>query len=74
MSQFTQDNTDGFTNEQLTVLNKVYAKLMSDADESDTDGYAQWGKSVSDAINNAWIDGMDARDLERSARRKLGVW
>lgn len=69
---FTTDNTEGFTARELSIMNAVLATMMADSDPEDTDGYAQWEKSVSDAINNSWIEGMDERDLEKSVRRALG--
>lgn len=68
---FTTDNTDGFTESELSIMNAVLETMMADSDPEDTDGYVQWEKSVSDAINNSWIEGMDERDLEKSVRRAL---
>lgn len=68
---FTQDNTTGFSQYDLDVMNAVLETLMSYSDEDDTDGYQQWEKAVSDAINNQWIEGMGRKDLEQSVRRAL---
>ena len=62
---FTIDNTEGFTNEQIAVLNDALAIVMKNnpgIDES----------NASDLINNAWIGDTTPEDLAARATQHLG--
>lgn len=64
MIQFRDDNTEGFTSEELSLLNRVLTRLQNwfpDADKS----------NIADAINNSWQTGMSEDELYASAARKL---
>lgn len=60
---WTMDNTEGFTEDQLELINDAIDML-------DTDGID--GKSVNDAINNAWCDQQSALSLALAAAKTLG--
>lgn len=69
MKQFTLDNTEGFSEDDLAVLNEALDILLQDLDAA-----GQWTteseKNLSDAINNAWVTGMSVEDLvDRVSRR-----
>lgn len=63
---WTQDNTEGFTDAQLSTINAVLKRVFADADEIDT-------SNINDAINNAWYDGISEADLEAATRERLGL-
>jgi len=51
---FSQDNTEGFTNSELEILNAAL-KIRLERGEDEQD--------ASDAINNAWVKGAQVEDL-----------
>lgn len=51
---FTQDNTNGFTDAQLVILNEALNIRRARGEDE---------KNASDAINNAWIDDAVVEDL-----------
>ena len=51
---FTLDNTEGFTENQIDVLNEALEIRIARGEDE---------KSASDAINNAWFDGATVEDL-----------
>jgi len=64
MTQFRDDNTDGFTSAELALLNRVFDRLQNwfpGTDES----------NIADAINNSWQTGMTEDELYRASAKKL---
>lgn len=59
---WTMDNTQGFTQTQLDLINDAI-------DLMDTDGIAE--SNVNDAINNAWADQSTAAELAADAAKQL---
>lgn len=57
---WTMDNTTGFSQAQLDIINKAI-RLM------DTEG-----RTVNDAINNAWNEQETAEELAADAAKLLG--
>lgn len=64
MAKFTDDNTEGFSHSDLKLLNTVFDRLKSWFPGVDE-------KNIADAVNNAWCDGINERDLYASASRSL---
>jgi hypothetical protein len=60
---WTMDNTTGFSQAQLDIINKAI-RLM------DTDG--AYESTVNDAINNAWNEQETAEELAADAAKLLG--
>lgn len=60
---WTMDNTTGFSQAQLDIINKAI-RLM------DTDGAEE--STVNDAINNAWNEQETAEELAADAAKLLG--
>lgn len=60
---WTMENTDGFTQDQLDLINE--ARELMDVDGVD-------GSNVNDAINNAWSGQDTAADLAAAAMKQLG--
>ncbi|WBT40152.1 hypothetical protein [Hyphomicrobium sp. DMF-1] len=60
---WTMDNTTGFSQAQLDIINKAI-RLM------DTDGACE--STVNDAINNAWNEQETAEELAADAAKILG--
>lgn len=56
MAAFTIDNTEGFTNAELNILNDALAILK--VRNPDVEEYI-----LSDAVNNAWVGGQTAEQL-----------
>lgn len=55
---WTMDNTEGFTQNQIDLINKVRGELIADGIE---------GSNADDLINNAWVDGIETADDLRKA-------
>jgi hypothetical protein len=53
---FTMDNTEGFTQENLNMMNRVFADLAQIMD----------GRNASDKINNAWFEGITEAQLRNA--------
>lgn len=51
---FSMENTNGFTAEQLLVLNEALAIRVARGEDE---------KTASDAVNNAWVEGATLEDL-----------
>ncbi len=60
---WTMDNTQGFTQDQLDLINDAI-------DLMDTDGIDE--SNVNDAINNAWAEQETAEELAADAMKLLG--
>lgn len=52
---FTMDNTDGFTQAELNILNRVADALVAEK------SYER--SNAADAVNNAWCAGMTEAEL-----------
>ncbi len=52
---FTEDNTDGFTSADLTLMNKALARLMARAGDCDDYIREQLEETYSARINNNWM-------------------
>lgn len=63
---WTTQNTEGFTADELAMINRIADRIAEDADGVDTG-------NIDDAINNAWLDGIDEAGLESQARKALGL-
>jgi hypothetical protein len=61
---WTTENTEGFTQPELDIINDVTEALMADID--DVEPY-----SIDDAINNAWFGGISRDALYAAARKSL---
>ena len=66
MTTWTHENTDGFTDTQLEMINRVAERVRQIADGIEAG-------SISDAINNSWIEGITEDDLFAEACRLLNV-
>ena len=62
---WTMDNTEGFTEDQLDLINEAYDLVAAKADDVDA-------KNIYDALNNAWIEQETAEELAVVALRLLG--
>lgn len=66
MDYFSALNTEGFSESDLAMMNSALDaifNLLPGIDE----------KSVSDALNNAWIEGIERDALIRAAVQSMGV-
>jgi hypothetical protein len=68
---FTADNTDGFSDDDLDVLNDALDLLLGDTSDLDDRELYQWSRSYGDAINNAWTGQDTAEQLAADARKLL---
>ena len=66
MARFTMENTDGFSADDIEVLNAAFDHLKARAPDIDEG-------NISDAVSNAWTPEADARQIERRAARALGI-
>ena len=64
---WTMENTDGFTEAQLDVINEVRTEMVAELPASAADGPIDMTKNIDDQINNAWNDGIvTTNDLRRA--------
>lgn len=56
MTAWTHDNTEGFTDEQLAVLNDAQSRLEQENPGADPE-------NISDHLNNAFIPGVTVEQL-----------
>lgn len=56
---WTMDNTDGFTQDQLDLINEVLEEMIAETGMEKS--------NASDMINNAWVDGIETADDLREA-------
>ncbi len=61
MSAWTMETTEGFTQPQLDTINSARAIMMKGVRDADIE------KSINDALNNAWYEGMTAPELCHAA-------
>lgn len=55
MTRFTENNTEGFTTEELAEMNKALDTLAAE-------GFANDENHISDFINNEYVPGMTAAE------------
>ena len=70
MSNFTQDNTEGFTDAELKIINNALEVLLGDFDEDNPTSVCV------DALNNAWAETNNLNTVELlvlRARSNLGI-
>lgn len=60
---WTMDNTNGFTQVELDIINDVREVLL--------EGFVDQPQSVDDAINNSWVAGISRDDLAHAAKTRL---
>lgn len=63
---WTMDNTEGFEQTELDMINALVESIAADNDGIDL-------HNINDAINNAWQPGMGAEQLNAATRSHLGV-
>lgn len=63
---WTMDNTEGYTQEQLDTINAVLERITAISGEEESDAF-------SDAINNAWHEGMTEKELFDATAKRLGL-
>lgn len=59
-------NTEGYTQEQLDIINAVIERLM--AGSEDLEAYA-----INEAINNEWREGLTEDELYEATAKRLGM-
>ena len=65
MARFSENNTEGFSAEQIATLNAAFDAITGEHGITDDEN------RVSGAINNAWYDGATAHGLVEVALRRL---
>ena len=60
---WTQDNTEGFADAELSTINAALERLMSDT-KADPE-------TINDAINDAWQDGATEDDLYAAVMARI---
>lgn len=73
---FHEDDTDGFTPEELTALNEAAARLLAPdpdlwGEMLDPASDHQARKTISDKLTNVWLSGMTADELETAVRARM---
>lgn len=63
---WTMDNTEGFTQSQLDMINEARAMVVAQADGVDS-------SNIDDAINNAWGEQDTAEALASDTLKTLGM-
>ena len=64
MKQFRDDNTEGFSAEELALMNTVFARLQNWFPSVDQ-------KNIADAINNCWEAAISEDELYARSSRTL---
>lgn len=77
MTRFTELNSD-WSGDVLEIVNWAYDEAWGAlkyyyARRDDQPDYDQIKQSLADAINNAWVDGIECSDLCDNALRALGL-
>ena len=65
MAHFTTSNTEGYTTEELTILNAAYEQITEEIDND--------MNRVDDAIANVWYEGMTAEELVNAVKAKISA-
>lgn len=63
---WTQENTEGYSDAELAVVNRVLERVMRDGEGLES-------YSINDAISNSLYPGITEAELERDVRLKLGL-
>ena len=63
---FTMDNTEGYEQADLDMLNGVLNELRAARPDLDE-------RSISDALTNAWCEGIWRVELREQAAQRLGI-
>lgn len=63
---WTMDNTNGFTEDQLDIINEAFDLVAAKADGVDE-------TNINDALNNAWCEQETAEELAAAALKSLGI-
>lgn len=63
---WTLQNTEGFTQEQLDVINDIIERLMENNEDLEVN-------AVNAAINNEWRDGISKDELYAATAKRLGL-
>ena len=61
MTKWTEDNTEGFTTEELEAMNAAQAALEAEYPDAEP-------QTIADRLNNAFIPGASVSDLVAAAR------
>ena len=66
---FTAENSS-FTDTERQILNAAAARLMNDRVDEDAsdEAVAQIEKSIADAVNNAWVEGITVGEIVAKVR------
>ena len=67
MAHFTTSNTEGYTTEELAVLNAAYEQITEEAGIDNDMG------RIDDAITNAWYEGMTTGELVNAVKAKIAA-
>jgi hypothetical protein len=65
MARWTEENTEGFTSDDLVELNAAQEML-------EADGFAE-PENIADLLNNVWVDGANAASLYTAVRDMAGA-
>jgi len=65
MTQFTEQNTEGFTAEELSTLNAAYDALIGELDRRGMEP-----SNLCDILNNLWFTGMTSEELVAAYRAR----
>lgn len=60
MTTWTEENTEGFTKEELATLNAAQTALEAENPSIDT-------QNIADRLNNAWMPGITVEALIKAA-------
>lgn len=63
---WTEQNTEGFSQEQLDTINIVIERIRAD-----NDGLEE--SSLNDAISNEWRKGISEDELYEAVSKRLGI-
>lgn len=66
MAHFTTSNTEGYTAEELAVINAAFETLEDEGIDNDM------GR-VDDAINNAWFEGASSAEIVDAVKARLAA-
>jgi len=67
---FHDDNTQGYSPDDLDALNEAHEILMADTDETNEFMFEQDWKNYVDRLHNAWFDGATVEQLVAAVRGK----
>lgn len=80
MTYFTNNNTD-WSADELEIVNQAFDEAWGAIERRDErlgerwdeDDVYQAQRALGDAINNAWLDGIDSETLAENALRSIGM-